>query len=127
MAPEYVKVAELLKNEASEIRLAQVDAANDMILSERFQIGSFPMMKLFVDGVPIDYNSGRTAELIIQWLKKKTGPSYIVLNSVEELAKFQKDNEVGVLGLFNVTFIWNKLKLSQFKQLNNYFFNFKEL
>ena len=102
MAPEYAKAADLLKNEGSEIHLAKVDTTNDTVLGERFQILSFPTLKLFVDGIPIEYNSGRTAELIIQWLKKKTGPTYIVLNTIEELAKFQNDSQVGVLGLFNV-------------------------
>jgi protein disulfide-isomerase A1 len=84
--------------------LAKVDAVSDTVLSERFQILSFPMLKLFVDGIPIEYNSGRKAELIMQWLKKKTGPTYVVLNTIEEFKaiRFKCSFNFSLINIFTI-------------------------
>jgi protein disulfide-isomerase A1 len=58
-------------------------------------------LKFFVDGTPIEYGGGRTSDEIIQWLKKKSGPAAVTLNTVDELNKFKDSNEVVVVGLFD--------------------------
>jgi len=100
LAPEYAKAAGKLKAEESELRLGKVDATVQSELGERFKIRGYPTLKFFVDGTPLEYTGGRTAEEIIQWLKKKSGPPATTVSTVDELKKLQADNEVLVVGLF---------------------------
>ncbi len=104
LAPEYAKAAGLLREEGSEIRLAKVDATVQSELGERFKVKGYPTLKFFIDGTPLEYGGGRTSDEIVQWLKKKSGPAAVTLTTVEELTKFQNDNEVAVLGLFDVCY-----------------------
>lgn len=105
MAPEYAKAAGSLKAEGSEIRLGKVDATVQSELSEQFKVRGYPTLKFFVDGTPLEYAGGRTADEIVQWLKKKSGPASVTISTVDELKKLQADNEVAVLGLFKVSHI----------------------
>jgi protein disulfide-isomerase A1 len=101
LAPEYAKAAGALKEENSEVRLAKVDATVQSDLGERFKVKGYPTLKFFIDGTPIEYGGGRTSDEIIQWLKKKSGPAAVTLNTVDELNKFKDSNEVVVVGLFD--------------------------
>lgn len=101
LAPEYAKAAGVLREEGSEIRLAKVDATVQSELGERFKVKGYPTLKFFVEGTPLEYGGGRTSDEIVQWLKKKSGPAAVTLTTVEELTKFQNDNEVAVVGLFD--------------------------
>jgi protein disulfide-isomerase A1 len=100
LAPEYAKAAGVLKNDNSEIRLGKVDATVQSELGEKFKVKGYPTLKFFIDGTPVEYNGGRSADEIVQWLKKKSGPASVTINNAEELAKLKTDNEVVVLGLF---------------------------
>jgi protein disulfide-isomerase A1 len=100
LAPEYAKAAGLLKSDYPSVRLGKVDATVQSELGERFKIKGYPTLKFFVDGAPLEYTGGRTADEIVNWLKKKSGPASITISTVEELKKFQEDNEVAVFGLF---------------------------
>jgi len=113
LAPEYAKAAGALKAENSEIRLGKVDATVQAELGERFKVRGYPTIKFFIDGVAIEYAGGRTADEIVQWIKKKSGPATVTLSTADELKKFQSDNEVAVLGLFK------DLKSEAAKAFNN--------
>lgn len=89
-----------LKAENSEIRLAKIDATEETDVSERFEISGYPTLKLFIDKEPVDFEGGRTAEEILLWLKKKSGPPALPVSSVSELNKLREANKVIVLGLF---------------------------
>lgn len=100
LAPEYAKAAGTLKGESSEIRLAKVDATVHSALGERFKVRGYPTIKFFIDQTPIDYSGGRTADEIVAWLKKKSGPAAVTLATVADLKKLQDGNEVAIVGLF---------------------------
>lgn len=100
MAPEYAKAAGTLKSENSEIRLGKVDATVQSDLSEKFKIRGYPTLKFFIDQQPVEYSGGRTADEIVAWLKKKSGPAATTLMSASDLTKLQEDNQVVVVGLF---------------------------
>jgi protein disulfide-isomerase A1 len=100
LAPEYAKAAGALRTENSEIRLGKVDATVQSELGEKFKVKGYPTLKFFIEGTPVEYNGGRSADEIVQWLKKKSGPASLTVNNAEELAKLKADSEVAVLGLF---------------------------
>jgi len=100
LAPEWAKAAGALNAEGSDIRLGKVDATVQAELGERFKIRGYPTIKFFVEGNAVEYAGGRSADEIVAWVKKKSGPAAATLSTSDELKKFQSDNEVGVLGLF---------------------------
>merc|ERR1712241_591119 len=46
------------------------------------------------------YNGGRTADTIVTWLEKKTGPAAKSLDSVDAAKAFVEDNDIAVVGFF---------------------------
>jgi protein disulfide-isomerase A1 len=95
LAPEYAKAAQTLAESNPEIKLCKVDATEEGPLAEKYEVGGYPTIKFFTKGKaePVDYNGGRTAPEIIAWLKKKTGPPSVEVNSVEEIEKHIRDND----------------------------------
>jgi protein disulfide-isomerase A1 len=89
-----------LQDENSEILLAKVDATVNAELSERFKVRGYPTLKFFVNAQPIEYNGGRVADEIVNWLKKKTGPPAVTLETVDDLKKLREKNDVVVVGYF---------------------------
>merc|ERR1712037_370734 len=47
------------------------------------------------------YNGGRTADTIVSWLEKKTGPAAKTLATVDEAKVFVADNDIAVVGFFD--------------------------
>jgi protein disulfide-isomerase A1 len=45
---------------------------------------------------------GRTADEIVNWLNKKTGPAAKTLETTEELKTFTEEPQVAVVGFFKV-------------------------
>eukprot|EP00344_Euplotes_crassus_P005811 CAMPEP_0196998732 /NCGR_PEP_ID=MMETSP1380-20130617/4049_1 /TAXON_ID=5936 /ORGANISM="Euplotes crassus, Strain CT5" /LENGTH=481 /DNA_ID=CAMNT_0042415407 /DNA_START=35 /DNA_END=1480 /DNA_ORIENTATION=- len=87
LAPEYVKAAAALKEKDVGVRVAKVDATEEKEIGGRFEIKGFPTLKWFVNGEPTEYNGGRTADEIVNWIIKKSGPptSEITADEIESL------------------------------------------
>merc|ERR1711983_432144 len=100
LAPEYAKAAGVLAEKDSPIKLGKVDATEESKLAEGHEIRGYPTLKFFRNGKAIDYNGGRTADTIVSWVEKKTGPPAVTLDSVEAAKKFVEDNEIAVVGFF---------------------------
>ncbi|MEQ2209967.1 hypothetical protein XENOCAPTIV_006568 [Xenoophorus captivus] len=102
--PIYAEAAEKIKNEKPGMRLAKVDAIEEKELGDEFEIGSFPTLKMFIDGdrkQPVDYSGKRSVVGIIQWMKRRTGPGAPNLDSVDSAAKFISAHNVSVVGFFD--------------------------
>lgn len=69
-------------------------------MAERFKIRGYPTLKFFNKGKEIEYNGGRTADQIVLWLKKKTGPPAIELSSADDSKQFVESKDVVVVGYF---------------------------
>lgn len=100
LAPEYVKAAKILKDRELKIKLAKVDATEESDLAEQYKVRGYPTLKFFRSGNEIDFNGGRTADDIVNWLIKKTGPAAKEIESVEAAEKFLEENKVAIIGFF---------------------------
>ncbi|KAK2179796.1 hypothetical protein NP493_471g01061 [Ridgeia piscesae] len=100
LAPEYAKAAKQLKDDGSEIRLAKVDATAQSALAEKYEVRGYPTIKFFRDSKPIEFQGGRTADEIVNWLKKKTGPPAITLETVDAAKAMIEKTDVAVVGFF---------------------------
>merc|ERR1712241_431004 len=100
LAPEYAKAATELAEKESAIKLAKVDATEQGKLAEKFGVRGYPTLKFFRNGKDMEYNGGRTADTIVSWLEKKTGPPALTLEDVDAAKKFIEDNKVAVVGFF---------------------------
>jgi protein disulfide-isomerase A1 len=98
LAPHYAKAAQELAQTNPNVKLCKVDATVEKGLASKFEIRGFPTLQFFVKGssTPIKYEGGRTTPEIINWLKKKTGPTSVEIKSTDEADKQIGDNEVVV-------------------------------
>ncbi|KAF8367953.1 hypothetical protein PRIPAC_85782 [Pristionchus pacificus] len=75
--PEHAKAAGVLKDEGSEVKLAKVDATVH---------ADIPRSSSSVPASPP--STGRDADAIVKWLKKKTGPAAVAFESSDDLKAF---------------------------------------
>merc|ERR1711902_390469 len=100
LAPEYAKAAGILAEKDSPIKLAKVDATEEPSLAEKFEVRGYPTLKFFKNGKPMEYGGGRTADTIVSWVEKKTGPPAKALANAEEVTAFAEGKTVAVVGCF---------------------------
>ncbi|XP_045464701.1 protein disulfide-isomerase [Harmonia axyridis] len=100
LAPEYVKAAKALADKESAIKLGKVDATEESELAEKYGVRGYPTIKFFRKGAAVDYNGGRQADDIVNWLLKKTGPPAKDLKTVEEAKELIENNNVVIVGFF---------------------------
>jgi len=101
LAPEYEKAAEQLAGIDKRVALAKVDATEEKESGTRFGVRGYPTLKWFVNGKDSEYNGGRTAAEIVQWIKKKTGAPTKVLAASEDVESFKDGAEVVAVGFLN--------------------------
>jgi protein disulfide-isomerase A1 len=94
LAPELAKAAKELKGLDNPIPLAKVDATENPEVAKQFEVQGYPTIKFFIKGQPIEFNGGRTAADIVNWIKKKTGPPSTLLTSTDQLEEQKKANKV---------------------------------
>ena len=100
LTPEYAKAAGVLAEKESKIKLAKVDATEESKLAEKFEVRGYPTLKFFKNGKDQEYTGGRTADTIVTWLEKKTGPPAKTLETAEDLKKFTEDNDIAIVGFY---------------------------
>ena len=96
LAPEYVKAAEVLGKQDPALYVAKVDATEQSELAGRFGVKGYPTLKWFVNGEESDYTGGRTADEIVNWINKRTGPPSKAVDGAE-LDKTVEDSKLVVV------------------------------
>merc|ERR1711994_373409 len=100
LAPEYAKAAGILAEKDSPIKLAKVDATEESSVAEKFEVRGYPTLKFFKNGKAMEYGGGRTADTIVSWVEKKTGPPAKTLASVEDAKAYADGKSVAIIGFF---------------------------
>lgn len=101
LEPEYKKAAATLMAQDPPIFIAKVDATVATKMAEKYGIQGFPTLKLFKGSVEpdaiADFDGGRTADEIVKWMVKKSGPSVRVVETAAELEELKSNNDVVVV------------------------------
>lgn len=95
----------LLQSENSEVRLAKVDATEELELAEKYGVRSYPTVKFFENGVASDFRIlGRPATEIAAWLRRRTtGQVAKTVDTKEDLDALLKDFDPVIMGFFEVS------------------------
>ncbi|KAJ5077103.1 protein disulfide isomerase [Anaeramoeba ignava] len=98
--PIFAEAAEQLKDE--EISFVEVDATREFILSRKYQINSYPKIKVFKNGEFYeDYNGARTVRSITAYAKRLLIQKFPEINSLEKLQSFINDFDKVVIFFLN--------------------------
>ncbi|KFU93847.1 Protein disulfide-isomerase-like of the testis, partial [Chaetura pelagica] len=103
LSEEFAEAARQLKKEAPRIQFGKIDVTHQHDLRKEFNIREFPTVKFFVDGRredPIDCKGVRQASAFITWVKRRTGPSTILINSIEQAEAIIHADDLAVIGFF---------------------------
>lgn len=80
--------------------MGKVDATEETELAEGHKVRGYPTIKFYREGKPIEYTGGRTAEDIVRWIDKKTGPPAQTLETAEQATAFEASGKVVIVGFF---------------------------
>ncbi|XP_011494031.1 PREDICTED: protein disulfide-isomerase A3 [Ceratosolen solmsi marchali] len=102
LKPEYVKAAELLRDNDPPITLAKVDCTESgKDTCNKYSVNGYPTLKIFAkDEVVNDYNGPRDAYGIAKYMKAQVGPASKELLTAEDVKEFMNSEEIGVIGYF---------------------------
>lgn len=97
-APDYVKIASILKDKGQNVACAKVDAPEEQDLIEKYDIQGFPTLKLFrKDKKPDSYQGFRSVDTLVDWITRKIGPAAVALEDDESAEKFKDSAEVVII------------------------------
>jgi len=93
LAPAYEEIANAFQKEKSVV-IAKVDADAEKSLGTRFGVKGFPTLKFFPKGstTPVDYEGGRSAEDIIEYINGKAGTRAFVYKAPSDVQVLTPDN-----------------------------------
>jgi protein disulfide isomerase family A protein 3 len=101
LAPEYEKAATTLLKNDPPVALAKVDCTVETKTCGKYGVSGYPTLKIFKNGeLSEDYNGPREADGIVSTMRSKAGPSYRVLESLDDYEKFLGHEDHSIIGYF---------------------------
>lgn len=104
LAPEYEKAANILSSNDPPVVLAKVDANEEVNrpLATQFEIQGFPTIKILRNGgkTTQDYNGGRDADSIVEYLKRQLGPASTEIKTAEDASNIIDVKKIYIAGIF---------------------------
>nr|XP_033780592.1 protein disulfide-isomerase A3-like [Geotrypetes seraphini] len=98
LVPEYEEAALRLQGIAV---LAKVDCTVNTETCDNYDITSYPVLKLFHNGVESGtYEGSATAAAIVRYMKKQMNPVSQEIKTQAELDNFISDPDIGIVGFF---------------------------
>lgn len=88
LSPQLDEAASVLASLKEPIVIAKVNADKYTRLARKYDLDGFPTLKIFMHGVPVDYNGPRKADLLVRYLKKFVAPDVSVLTSDSAITEF---------------------------------------
>ncbi|KAJ9560303.1 hypothetical protein OSB04_005463 [Centaurea solstitialis] len=88
LSPELDKAAPMLSGLTKPIVIAKVNADKYSRLASKYEIDGFPTLKVFMHGVPTEYNGPRKSDLLVRYLRKFVAPDVTVLESDSAITEF---------------------------------------
>ncbi|KAK3829907.1 MAG: thioredoxin-like protein [Linnemannia elongata] len=99
LEPEYKAAAKLLKDDEM-IQMAKIDCVTEKEICKSYEVGSYPTLKIFREGVPRDYKGTRKTDGIVSYLKKHAAPPVTILTP-ETLPAFAESERVVVVAVLS--------------------------
>uniref|UniRef100_A0A8C3MFY5 Uncharacterized protein n=1 Tax=Geospiza parvula TaxID=87175 RepID=A0A8C3MFY5_GEOPR len=113
LSEEFAEAARQLKKEAPRIQFGKIDVTHQYDLRKEFNIQAFPTVKFFVNGTEVKrYVATRYSSAFITWVKRRTGPSTVLINSTDQAEAMIKAGDLAVIGFFRVI-IWKTQKAAR--------------
>ncbi|CAN6543097.1 unnamed protein product [Malus baccata var. baccata] len=88
LSPQLDAAAPLLAGLKHPVAIAKLNADKFTSVARKYEIDAYPTLKLFMHGVPIEYNGPRKAELLVRYLKKFAAPDVSILESDSAISEF---------------------------------------
>lgn len=85
---ELIKAANKFRLQNSHIVIGMLQAGQEPELAAKYDVQSYPALKLFLNGKPINYTGGRTEQDITTWLSKTTPTP---CKYIEDLSQFRRE------------------------------------
>ncbi|XP_009379564.2 protein disulfide-isomerase 5-2 [Pyrus x bretschneideri] len=88
LSPQLDAAAPLLAGLKHPVAIAKLNADKFTSVARKYEIDAFPTLKLFMHGVPMEYNGPRKAESLVRYLKKFAAPDVSILESDSAISEF---------------------------------------
>eukprot|EP01050_Picozoa_sp_SAG11_P005282 SAG11_NODE_365_length_10153_cov_3.204695_7_plen_669_part_00 len=91
--PVFEEACEELREEKRRVMCAEVDATRSIALSERFQVKSYPTLKMFRHGVPYETPALKSADAVVKFISEQSLPGFTTVENVEDLQAIFNTNQ----------------------------------
>uniref|UniRef100_A0A0G4HXC2 Thioredoxin domain-containing protein n=1 Tax=Chromera velia CCMP2878 TaxID=1169474 RepID=A0A0G4HXC2_9ALVE len=100
LLPEFQEAAQRLRHHDPPVHLVKIDASADSHAQDKYEISEFPTLRFFVDGIGHEYQGGRTAAKIIQWVNAYLDRE-IEIKTPEQAEDFVHHRVASALAIFS--------------------------
>ncbi|KAB0796163.1 hypothetical protein PPYR_10768 [Photinus pyralis] len=100
LEPEFTKAAKETSNLKIPVKLAKINASDEIELRAKYHILGFPVLQLFRRGTPLKYHGNRNSKKIASWLKDQVRPSARELRTIQEATKTVIGEDMVIIGFF---------------------------